>query len=184
VVFKLTRCLGYANYIEGLAKGGSAPRPIASLSAMLVRCSRHISPAKRAGRQIRRRQYRRQRPFFTTDVPSAMCKQMYGQFGKQRNRAGVQCVRRAVKGLRVLGGLTLTGGQDQAGGGANDGKRVVGVPRRRPRSVLDWDVPGYPVWHLNARLMHTSSQYANAATPSVASWTPHRRRALPGRSGQ
>ena len=49
---------------------------------------------------------------------------------------------------------------------------MVGVPKQQLSLGVDWDVPGVRGFALNARVIHTGSQYADAAnTQKVASWT-------------
>jgi iron complex outermembrane receptor protein len=113
--------------------------------------------------------------FFTTSMPSAYVQNnVYGVFGKQRNRGlEFNVFGEPVKGLRVLGGLTLLDAQYlSTASGTNDGKRVVGVPRSQANIGADWDVPGVRGLALNARLMYTGAQYANAGnTQRVPAWS-------------
>jgi len=60
----------------------------------------------------------------------------------------------------------------EAADAATIGNYAIGVPKRLLNLGVDWDVPGVSGLALNARVMHTSSQYANGAnTLKVASWT-------------
>jgi hypothetical protein len=78
-----------------------------------------------------------------------------------------------VHGLRVLGGLTLLDAeQRRTAGGLNDGKDAIGVPGTQLNLGADWDVPQVAGLSLNARAVHTSRQYADAANAQkLPSWT-------------
>jgi iron complex outermembrane receptor protein len=108
-------------------------------------------------------------------MPSAyVVNNVYGVFGKQRNRGlEFNVFGEPAKGLRVLGGLTLLDAKYlTTAGGAFDGNRVVGVPRTQANLGAEWDVPGVSGLALNARVLYTGAQYANAAsTLRAPGWT-------------
>lgn len=178
LVFKLTpEVSAYANYIEGLAKGGSAPMTnggqVVSNAGQVF--APYVSRQKEAGLKYDGGNIGASASFFTTSMPSAYVQNnVYGVFGKQRNRGlEFNVFGEPVKGLRLLGGLTLLDAKYlTTASGANDGKRVVGVPRSQANIGADWDVPGVHGLALNARLMYTGAQYANAGnTQRVPAWT-------------
>jgi iron complex outermembrane receptor protein len=78
-----------------------------------------------------------------------------------------------MRGLRVLGGLTLLDAeQRRTVGGINQGKDAIGVPDTQLNLGTEWDVPGAQGLSLNARALYTSKQYADAAnTQQLPSWT-------------
>jgi iron complex outermembrane receptor protein len=78
-----------------------------------------------------------------------------------------------MRGLRVLGGLTLLDAtQERTAGGVNQGKDVIGVPDTQFNAGVEWDVPSVQGLTLNARTIYTSSQYADAANQQrLPSWT-------------
>jgi len=108
-------------------------------------------------------------------MPSAYVENnVYGVFGEQRNRGlEFNLFGEPVKGLRVLGGLTLLDATYRSTANqANDGRRVVGVPRSQANLGAEWDVPGVQGLSLNARAIYTGAQQANAAnTLRVPAWT-------------
>ncbi|OAD83175.1 TonB-dependent receptor [Comamonas thiooxydans] len=178
LVFKLTpEVSAYANYIEGLAKGGSAPMTnggqVVSNAGQVF--APYVSRQKEAGLKYDGGNIGASASLFTTSMPSAYVQNnVYGVFGKQRNRGlEFNVFGEPVKGLRLLGGLTLLDAKYlTTASGANDGKRVVGVPRSQANIGADWDVPGVHGLALNARLMYTGAQYANAGnTQRVPAWT-------------
>jgi iron complex outermembrane receptor protein len=178
IVFKLRSDVSvYANYIEGLAKGGSAPatsggQPVANAGEVFAP---YVTRQKEVGLKYDGGSIGASAAFFTTDMPSAyVVNNVYGVFGKQRNRGlEFNVFGEPAKGLRVLGGLTLLDAKYlTTAGGAFDGNRVVGVPRTQANLGAEWDVPGVSGLALNARVLYTGAQYANAAsTLRAPGWT-------------
>lgn len=177
-VFKLRPDLSlYANYIEGLVKGGTAPatnggQPVLNAGQVFAP---YVSRQKEVGLKYDGGRIGGSVAFFTTDMPSAYVQNnVYGVFGEQRNRGlEFNLFGEPVKGLRVLGGLTLLDATYRSTANqANDGRRVVGVPRSQANLGAEWDVPGVQGLSLNARAIYTGAQYANAAnTLRVPAWT-------------
>ena len=112
---------------------------------------------------------------YTLDKPVTYVQnQVFGEFGTQRYRGlELNVFGEPVKGLRVLGGVSFMNAKlKTTQGGVYEGNNAIGVPRRQLTLGGDWDVPGVQGLALNARLIHTSSQYANAAnTLQVKGWT-------------
>ncbi|MDR2297449.1 MAG: TonB-dependent siderophore receptor [Comamonas sp.] len=178
LVFKATEDLSiYANYIEALTKGAVAPTSANGLPVLNAGqvFSPYKSKQKEVGVKWQRGGVGATAALYTTDVPSSyVVDQVYGQYGKQRNQGMEFTVfGEPIKGLRVLGGLTLTQAKiKQAADEAQLNRYAIGVPRTQATLGVDWDVPGVSGLALNARVTHTSSQYANAAnTLKVAGWT-------------
>ncbi|MBI1626081.1 TonB-dependent receptor [Comamonas suwonensis] len=177
-VFKVTDDVSvYANYIEALTKGAVAPATANSLPVLNAGqvFSPYKSKQKELGVKWQRGTMGATAALYTTDVPSSyVVNQMYGQYGKQRNQGMEFTVfGEAAKGLRVLGGLTLTQAKiKQAADASQVDRYAIGVPKTQATLGVDWDVPGVSGLALNARVTHTSSQYANAANSmKVAGWT-------------
>ena len=178
VVFKASDELSlYGNYIEGLVKGDVAPT---SAGGLPVRNAGQVfSPyrtkQKEVGLKWERDRIGASLALYTTDKPTAYVQdQVYGEFGKQRHRGmEVSMFGEPIKGLRVLGGLTFAQAKlRDTAGGVDDGHYVIGVPKRQITLGADWDVPGVQGLALNGRVIHSSSQYANAAnTLRVSGWT-------------
>jgi len=167
----------YANYIEGLTKGAVAPQtandlPVSNGGQVFAP---YKSRQKEIGFKWQGQQLGATVALYTTDMPSAyVANQVFGQYGKQRN-SGLEATvfGEPVKGLRVLGGVTFSEAKiREAADATTIGNYAIGVPKRLLNLGVDWDVPGVSGLALNARVMHTSSQYANGAnTLKVASWT-------------
>src|SRR5690606_17057506 len=78
-----------------------------------------------------------------------------------------------VKGVRVLGGATFIQAKMlDTQNGVNEGNTAVGIPKRQYNLCAEWDIRALPGLTLDARMIHTSRQYANAEnTLEVASWS-------------
>lgn len=167
----------YANYIEGLTKGSVAPQTANNLP--VANAGQVFAPFKSRQKEVG---FKWQGPqlgatvaLYSTDMPSAyVAGQVFGEYGKQRNNGLEATVfGEPVKGLRVLGGVTFSEAKiREAADATTVGKYAIGVPKRLLNLGVDWDVPGVSGLALNARVIHTSSQYANGTnTLSVASST-------------
>ncbi|RII84618.1 TonB-dependent siderophore receptor [Neopusillimonas maritima] len=167
----------YANYIEGLTQVGPAsgfnPVPVnlgATFDAVKTK-------QKEVGIKFDNGDLGLGASLFTLDQPTAYVDpttRVYGVYGKQRNRgAELTFYGEPMRGLRVLGGMTfLDAKQQQTAGGANDGNRAIGAPQFIANAGLEWDVPGSSGLTLSGRVVHTSSQYVDAAnTQQIPAWT-------------
>ncbi|WP_417284355.1 TonB-dependent receptor [Comamonas sp.] len=178
VVFKATDDVSvYANYIEGLTKGAVAPALANNLPVLNAGqvFAPYKSKQKEVGVKWQRGDLGATAAFYTTDVPSSyVLNQVFGQNGKQRNQGlEFNVFGEPLKGLRLLGGLTLTDAKiKQAADASQNNRYAIGVPKRQATVGVDWDVPAVSGLSLNARVIHSSGQYANASnTLKVAGWT-------------
>lgn len=182
VVFKASRNLSlYANYAESLVKGDNAPafsfNPFFAVANANTALPTYVSRQKEVGLKYEQGPLGASAALFSTRQPSAFINpvtQLYGNYGEQRN-SGIELsvFGEPVKGLRLLGGLTLLDAKQlSTPGGTNDGKDVIGVPNHQLNLGAEWDVPGMRGLALNARVLNTSAQYADAAnTQKLLSWT-------------
>ncbi|MET0208812.1 MAG: TonB-dependent receptor [Burkholderiaceae bacterium] len=178
IVFKATPNLSiYASYIEALIKGNVAPtiansQPVTNGGTVY---EPYQSKQKEIGVKYDAGGIGASAALFTTDQPNFyIVNQTYGPNGEQRNRGlELSVFGEPIKGLRVLGGATfLDAEQRRTQGGATDGNDVIGVPKQLVNLGAEWDVPGVSGLAVNARLIHTSKQYANATnTQVVPKWT-------------
>ena len=177
LVFKLNPKLSfYGNYIEGLVPGDVAPAasgglPVTNAGAVFAP---YHSKQKEVGAKYDGGSFGASVAMFSTTRPLAFVQnQTYDTFGEQRNQ-GVELSMygEPLRGLRLLGGLTLLDAkQTNTQNGATNGKDAVGVPRQQLNLGAEWDVTGIRGLALNARILHTSAQYANAAnTQVVPAW--------------
>lgn len=175
VVFKASNNLSlYANYIEALTKG-----PVAGATARNVGqvFDPYRSRQKEIGVKYDAGNYGLSAALFATSQPLGLLNSVtnvFGIDGEQKNRGLELSVYGApVRGLRLLGGVTLLDAkQERTGSGTTDGKDVIGVPDVQANLGADWDVPGVRGLALNGRVVYTASQYADAAnTQNVPAWT-------------
>jgi iron complex outermembrane receptor protein len=178
VVFKITPTVSaYANYIEALVKGNVAPgtvnnRPVTNAGDVFAP---YQAKQKEIGVKYDGGTLGASAAFFTTDQPVYQYSgQTYGLYGKQRNQGlEFSVFGQPAKGLRLLGGLTLLDAkQKNTQGGATDGLTAIGVAKQQANLGAEWDVPSVRNLSLNARLLYTSKQYANATnTQQIPGWT-------------
>jgi iron complex outermembrane receptor protein len=163
----------YANRIEGLAQGASAPGTAANPGAQNPPArSKQIE----AGMKVDMGSYGGSLGAYRIEQPASATStaNIFGVDGKQRNR-GVELnvFGEPLEGLRLLGGATWMNAElEKTASGANDGNRAAGVPRFQYNLGADWDVPGIEGAALNARLLRTGGQYVNAQnTLNIPAWT-------------
>lgn len=178
LVFKATPQVSlYGNYVEGLIKGEVAPATSGNLP--VLNAGQVFSPYKAKQKEVGVKWQQgglgATAALYTLDKPVTYVQnQTFGEFGTQRYRGlELNVFGEPVKGLRVLGGMSFMDAKlKTTQGGLYEGNNAIGVPRRQLTLGGDWDVPGVQGLALNARVIHTSSQYANAAnTLKVKSWT-------------
>lgn len=168
----------YANRIEGLAQGPTAP---ASAGGMPVTNAGEVfAPARskqvEAGIKYDKGTFGASLGVYRIEKPSDGYTNADGTYvrqGTQRNR-GVELnlYGEPIDGLHLLAGATLMDTELKGTkNGANDGNRAIGVPKFQYNLGADWDVPGLQGVALNARMLRTGGQYANEAnTLSIPAW--------------
>ena len=166
----------YANYIEGLVASPAASGAVINLGQTFAP---YRSRQKEVGVKLDAGRIGGNVSYFTTAQPTARTVaveqgSLFELSGEQRNR-GVEfeVFGEPLRGVRLLGGLTLLDAkQRRTSGGLTDGQDAIGVPRTALNMNAEWDVPGVRGLALNARVIRTSSVYADAAnTQQVPSWT-------------
>ncbi|MEB0041789.1 TonB-dependent siderophore receptor [Pseudomonas sp. MH10] len=172
----------YANHIEGLAQGPTAPTSAGG--AKVINGTQVFAPARskqtEAGVKLDMGTYGASLGVYRISQPSAGYSQLvnpttavYVHDGEQINK-GVELnvFGEPIEGLRLLTGLTRmeTELQDTQGG-TNDGHRAIGVPTFQFNASVDWDVPGLQGVSLNGLMLRTGGQYADAANNlSLPTW--------------
>ena len=167
----------YANYIEALIPGETAPST--SGGAVVINGGEVFAPyrskQKEVGVKYDGGSLGGALSFFQTSQPQYFVQNgAFGPNGEQVNRGmELSVFGEPLKGLRVLGGLTMIDAQQRAtAGGAYNGNTVIGVPRSQLNIGAEWDVPGVPGLALSARVIRTSKQFVNAAnTQHIPDWT-------------
>lgn len=174
VVFKPLKGLSmYANYAEALQQG-----PVASgtnIDNVGEVFAPYTSRQKEIGVKYDAGKLGVSAALFTISQPMAyVADRHFGVYGEQRNRGlELSAFGMPVRGLRVLGGLTLLDAtQRRTAGAINQGKDVIGVPGTQLNLGAEWDVPGVSGLSLSARTLYTASQYADPAnTQKLPAWT-------------
>ena len=172
-VYKVNKGLSvYANYVEGLSQGQTAPSTATNRGEMLAP---YVSKQKEVGIKFDAGRVGGSVALFSTTKPRAFLNaaNLFSTSGKDRHQGIELAVQgEATKGLRLLGGLTWLDAKQLATGAAStDGRRVIGVPKLQANVGAEWDVPGVRGLAVDGRLVHTGSSYANATnTLKVGGW--------------
>jgi len=172
----------YANHIEGLAQGPTSPTN--SGSREVINGNEVYAPARskqtELGVKVDMGTYGASLGFYRIEQPSDGYSEIidadtarYVREGEQINK-GVEMnvFGEPIDGLRLISGLTLMDTElKNTLNGANDGNRAIGVPTFQFNAGVDWDVPGLQGVALNARMLRTGGQYADAANNlSLPTW--------------
>ena len=178
VVFKLRPDVSlYANYIEALSPGEVAPA--SSANVPIRNSGQTLAPTlakqKEIGIKYDGGKLGATATFFSTDRPRAfVSNSVFASQGKD-NHQGVElnAFGEPMRGLRILGGVTLLDAtQKSTGSAATDGRKVIGVPDAQGAFNVEWDVPGVRGLALNGRVIANKSSYADAANAlRVPGWT-------------
>lgn len=178
IVFKATPQVSlYANYIEGLTKGDTAPGtsggvPVTNAGESLAP---YVAKQKEIGVKYDGGRIGGTLSFFSTDKPVGMVEDnVFKDAGRQRNQGiEVSAFGEPMRGVRVLGGVSFLDARlKKMADESLEGNRAIGVPKRQANLGAEWDVPGVAGLTLSGRVVYTSSQYANETnTLSVPSWT-------------
>lgn len=172
-VYKVNKGLSvYANYVEGLSQGQTAPSTATNRGEMLAP---YVSKQKEVGIKFDAGRVGGSVALFSTTKPRAFLNaaNLFSTSGKDRHQGIELAVQgEATQGLRLLGGLTwLDAKQLTTGAAATDGQRVIGVPKLQANLGAEWDVPGVPGLAVDGRWVHTGASYANAtSTLRVPGW--------------
>lgn len=169
----------YANRIEGLAPGDTAPS-----TAGITNPGEVFAPARskqlEAGVKIDMGTYGASLGVYRIEKVAAGYSQAlagggstYVVDGKQINR-GVETnvYGEPVAGLRLIAGLTLMDTELKGTqNGEDDGNHAAGVPTFQFNAGADWDIPGIEGAAINARMLRTGGQYYDSAnTLSIPTW--------------
>lgn len=178
-VYKLPQNVSvYANYIEGLAKGETAPparqgTPVVNAGAQL---EPYVSKQKEIGIKYDAGRTLLGLALFSTEQPRAFVNDanVFTSAGRNRHQGAELMIQgQPIRGLTVLGGLTLLDAKQVTTGDATtDGRRVIGVPKQQASLTLDWQLPWVSGLSADARILSTGSSHANATnTLSAPGWS-------------
>ncbi len=164
----------YANRIEGLQPGGSAPSSAANSGEVLAP---YTSVQYEVGGKVDLGNLGAALALFQTTQPSAVTDpttNIYSADGEQRNRGiEISVFGEPVPGLRLLGGTSVTDAKlTETAGGTNDGNVAIGVPLYQLNAGVEWDCPCLDGLTLSARALHTGRQYIDTGnSQEIGSWT-------------
>ncbi len=167
----------YANYIEGLIPGEIAPAtsngtPVSNAGEVF---DPYQADQYEIGMKYDSGDYGLTLSAFTLSKPSAfVVGDVFTVAGEQQNQGIELSIFGApLDNLRVLGGATfLNTEMKRTQGGVYDGKDAIGSPEVQVNANVEWDVPAVEGLTLDARVIYTSSQYADSANfIEVDAWT-------------
>lgn len=177
VVWRLSRQVSlYANYIEGMTQGDIAPASNTNGSVVNAgdQLPPYVSRQEEIGAKFDAGRIAGGVALFNTSLPqtSINSAQVFSADGHDRHRgveANVYGI--AARGLRVLGGVTWLEATQQSSG-ADEGLRVIGVPRWQGSLGGEYDLPFLRALTFDARVLYTGASYYDAAnTMKVDGWT-------------
>lgn len=187
-VFKLTEYTSiYANYIESLRNGETAPQTAdtsAGSNIALTNAGESLAPYVAEQREVGIK-YEDEilgvgLAYFTTDKPRAFldasdpAAPAFKEAGEDQHQ-GVELTMygMASENLKLLGGATwLDAEQKNTGDSSIDGNKVIGIPEWQATVGAEWEIPTVAGLAVDGRVNYTGSRYADAAnTLKVDDWT-------------
>ncbi len=164
----------YANYIEGLSQGATAPLTAKNSGEALAP---YQTKQVEVGTKWDLGDFTTTLSLFQIEKPSAYTDpvtNVFGTYGEQRNRGVELNVFGEVRsGLRLLGGVSYTEAEvTKSLNGLQDGKTAVGVPAVMAKLGLEYDVPSVEGLTLSGNINHVGKRYINGDnTLSLAAFT-------------
>ena len=174
-VFRPARHLSlFANYIEGLMPGETAPTTAAN-------AGQQFSPFRtkqyEAGVKVDVGTVLTTISLFQIARPSSLTDpvtRVFSSSGEQRHRGlEITSAGEVQHGWRLLGGASFMEAKlTETAGGINQGNRAVGVPKVQVNLGTEWDVPVAAGLTLSGRVVHTGRQFLDPENQqSIPSWT-------------
>lgn len=179
-VFKLTPAVSlYANYIESLRAGETAPDSIGGTA--LANAGQSLDPyvaeQTEFGVKFDTGSFGAGLAYFTTEKPRAFFDSSTNQLSQsgEDKHEGIELTGfgMATENVKLLGGVTwLDTKQDKTGDPSLDGNQVIGVAEWQATIGAEWQVPFMDGLALDARTIYTSSMYVDSENElEVPSWT-------------
>lgn len=163
----------YANYIQGLTRGPTAPT-----GTGLINEGEVFPPYKSKQYEIGAKGewdgLGGSVSLYQIARPSTLTRDnLFTIDGEQRNRGlEFNVYGEPTRGLRLLGGATFMNAKITKSTASIAGKRAFGIPRHQANLGVEWDPAFAPGLTLSARVLHTGSAYLNNAnTVRIPSWT-------------
>jgi len=178
LVFKPSDAISvYANYAEALTPGQIAPGTVGGVP--ILNPGEITAPFRskqyEAGVKYDGGTFGGTVSLFSISQPSAIIDNLRFVVDGEQVNQGIElsAYGEPTPGLRVLGGTTFVDAErKRTEGGAFDGKTAIGVPEFQANLNVEYDLPVAPGLTLDGRVVHTGSQYVNAAnTVSLDAWT-------------
>ncbi|WP_417509088.1 TonB-dependent receptor [Methylophaga sp.] len=162
----------YANMIEGLSQGDSAPVSANNPGETLAP---YETRQYEMGVKYDTGNFGASLAAFQIEKPNAFvdASNTFRADGEQRNRGiEINMFGEPIDGLRVLAGVSyLVPELLKTENGTNDGNDAIGVPREQANLGVYWDVPSLEGASLNARWIYTGeANYDPANDIKVPSW--------------
>lgn len=162
----------YANYMEGLTQGATAP------STGVINANEIFPPYKskqsELGVKYDMGRFSATVSLFRIEQPSYVTEQnRFAEDGELRNQGiELNLFGEPLDGVRLLGGVMLLDSeQTSTANGVNDGNRGTGAPISNINLGAEWDIRQVPGLTLTARGIHTGAQYLDPAnTQKADSW--------------
>ncbi|MFY3202168.1 TonB-dependent receptor, partial [Achromobacter xylosoxidans] len=175
ILFKATDSLSiYANYIEGLSQGATAPISAANAGEVFAP---YKSKQKEVGLKLDLGDFAHTLSLYEITRPSSYTDPATNTFsfgGEQRNR-GIEWTffGSPLEGVRLMGGIAYMDPKlTKTAGGINQGNTATGVPKLQGKLGAEWDVPQLRGLTLTANATSASKQYIDTSNSlSVAGRT-------------
>lgn len=172
ILFKATNYLSlYANYIEGLSQGTTAPYTAVNAGEVFAPFK---TKQKEVGLKVDIGQFSNTLSVFEIEKPSSYTDPVTNIFtadGEQRNR-GVEWsfLTTPVEHVRLLGGIAYIDPElTKTAGGKNQGNTATGVAKQQAKLGLEWDTSILDGLTLTANATAVSKQYINQENTLSAS---------------
>lgn len=154
----------YANYIEGLSKGATAPMTAANAGDVFAP---YKSKQKEVGLKLDLGDFTHTLSLYEIKRPSSYTDPNTNVFsfgGEQRNR-GIEWgfFGAPLNDVRLMGGVAHVDPKlTKTAGGINQGKTATGLPKLQGKLGVEWDTPVIDGLTLTANATSVSKQYINA----------------------
>ena len=175
ILVKPTREISlYANYIEGLVQGLTAPAGTANANQIFPAA---LATQREIGAKFDLNGFGAQVALFQIEQQAGATdpvSTVFGLIGQQRNRgAEFQVFGQITPSVRLLGGVSLIDGRlTQTPGGVNDGRKAPGVPDVQVTLAPEVDLWFAPGLTATGRVIYTDGVYFDPANlQPVPSWT-------------
>jgi iron complex outermembrane receptor protein len=151
----------YANYIEGLSKGATAPRTAENAGEIF---SPYKTKQKEIGIKIDRNEFTHTVSIYEIEKPNSYTDTVTNIFsyaGEQRNR-GIEWgfVGSPVENIRLIGGVTYIDARlTKTNEGTDEGNQASGIPKWQSKVGVEWDLSFVPNLTLTANANSVSKQY-------------------------